>query len=196
MLIDPHDLAAATVEFEAVDFQRVFWSAHMDDPLGTGTSAARFSSADGSFRTLYAAATLDAAIAETIIRDRFEGGGGRSLFASEIESRCVAQIQAVTPLRLVDLRTDGCFQLGISTDIVGAKGTASGWAQSRELAGHVHSEPTMDGILYKSRLTDVECIAVFDRAVGTKLAASSVMMLAAAPLLPEALDRLRTRIIA
>ena len=83
----------------------------MKTPLGTGPSMARFSSFDGNFQTLYAAASLATAIAETIVRDRFEGGGARQLFSSELEKHCVAQLSATVPFYLVDLRTMAAFSL-------------------------------------------------------------------------------------
>jgi hypothetical protein len=165
MNLDEVALAKVTAAFRPKAYSRISQLAHMDTPLGTGPGMARFSSIDGNFQTLYAAASLAAAIAETIVRDRFEGGTARQLFSSELEKHCVAQLSATVPLYLVDLRTDGYFQLGVSTDIASAKG----WDQSRKLAQYVYDHTALDGFLYRSRLTGANCIAVFNRAIDAKL---------------------------
>ena len=162
-----------------------------DTPLGTGPGEARFSSIEGDFHTLYAATNLATAIAEAIVRDRFEGGGPRLLFSTELEERCVVQLSARVPLDSIDLRRDGCFQLGVSTDIASAKG----WDQSRKLARHVYDQTALDGFLYRSRLTGANCIAVFGRAIATKLTAGRARSLTAAPGLEVALKSLSVEVI-
>ena len=195
MKLDPAALATVTVAFKPNRYQRVFSAAYKANPLGTGPGMARFSSLHGNFNTLYAAANLATAIAETVVRDRFEGGGARLLFARELSSRCVAPISADHPLALVDLRDGGCFPLGVSTDITGAKGSATGWPASRELAQHVHDHSSLDGFLYRSRLTGRFCVAVFDRAVVANLKSGPVRALFAAPHLLKALEALRVEVI-
>jgi hypothetical protein len=191
MQLDAAALAKTTAAFRPKAYKRIFPLEHKDTPLGTGLSSARFSSIKGNFHTLYAAVSLATAIAEVVVRDRFEGGGPRLLFSSELATRCVAQLSATVPLDLVDLRTDGCFQLGVSTDIASAKG----WDESRALAQRVHDDTALDGFLYRSRLTGANCIAIFDRATATKLAAGKARPLAAAPCLAEALESLSTKVI-
>lgn len=195
MKLSASALAKVTTAFRPKTYQRVFPLMFKDTPLGTGYGKARFSSTDASFRTLYAASSLAAALAETIIRDRFEGVSERRLFSTELTEACVAPVSAVTPLVLVDLRSDGCFKLGVSTDIAAAKGESDGWAASRELAQHLHDNTALDGILYRSRLTGADCIAVFDRAIAPKLTAGPALPLLSALYLPEALNRLAIEII-
>lgn len=191
MDIDAASLTKITASFKPRAYKRIFELKHKDTPLGTAPASARFSSMKGDFCTLYASVSLKTAIAEAIIRDRFEGGRPRLLFGSELEDRCVAQINSIMPLSLVDLRTDGCFQLGVSTDIASAKG----WKESRVLAQHVHDHTTLDGFLYRSRLTGDNCIAVFDRAILSKLTAGKARALLASPGLPTALDNLNVTVI-
>lgn len=152
---------------------------------------ARFSSTKGNFNTLYAACSLATAIAETVIRDRFEGSSTRLLFSTELTNSCTASISAISALQLVDLRTDGCFQLGISTDIASAKG----WDSARALAQHIHDQTMLDGFLYRSRLTGANCIAVFDRTISAKLTAEKSRDLAAVPQLSSALESLNIELI-
>lgn len=188
-------LTRVTSSFLPRSYHRIFPLAHIETPLGTGPGKARFSSLDGSFHTLYAAASLATAIAETIIRDRFEGVPERCLFSSELTGSSVASLSATAPLKLVDLRTDGCFQLGLSTDVAGAKGHSEGWAASREVAQYVHDQTDFEGFLYRSRLTGAHCIAVFDRAIPTKLMAGAGRPLLSARKLQKALEELRIQII-
>ncbi|WP_082342628.1 MULTISPECIES: RES family NAD+ phosphorylase [unclassified Shinella] len=191
MKLYPAALTKITQAFKPKNYARIFPAAHKATPLGTGPGMARFSSVNGNFNTLYAASSLATAIAETIIRDRFEGGGARLLFSSELENSCIASISSISPLQLIDLRTDGCFQLGVTTDIASAKG----WDDSRALAQHIHDHTTLDGFIYRSRLTGANCIAIFDRAVSVKLTAGKSTELAAVPQLPSALESLSTEII-
>lgn len=195
MKLEAAALTKVTSAFRPIAYQRVFPLAFKDAPLGTGPGKARFSSVDGNFHTLYAAASLAAAIAETIIRDRFEGVDSRRLFSSELANSCVAALTATDPLNLVDLRTDGCFQLGISTDIVGAKADGDGWAASRGLAQHIHDHSALDGFLYRSRLTGANCVAVFDRAIAAKLTAGPGRALSSAQHLAAALAKLSVEVI-
>ncbi|MDB5439998.1 MAG: hypothetical protein JWM33_2425 [Caulobacteraceae bacterium] len=188
-------LAKVTIAFMPKAYQRVFPLAFKDTPLGVGPGKARFSSVDGNFHTLYAAASLASAIAETIIRDRFEGLPERRLFSTELAKACVAPLTAIAPLRLIDLRNDGCFQLGISTDIAGAKGESDGWMASRDLAQYLHDHTPLDGILYRSRLTGANCVAVFDRAIGAKLTAGTGQSLPSARHLSVALKSLAVKVI-
>jgi len=179
------------IAFRPKTYKRIFSSAFSGTPLGTGPGAARFSSIDGNFNTLYAAVSLATVIAETIIRDRFEGGGPRLLFSSELTGRSVAEISATAPLDLIDLRTDGCFKLGVSTDIASAKG----WNLSRELAQYIHDHTAVDGFLYRSRLTGFNCVAIFDRAIASKLMGDNVVELTATPDLTVALLELSVDVV-
>lgn len=184
-------LTKVTQAFKPKHYVRIFLEAHKGTPLGTGPGMARFSSTNGNFNTLYAACSLATAIAETIIRDRFEGNSARLLFGTELKRFCAASISAISPLELVDLRTDGCFQLGITTDIASAKG----WDDARSLAQYIHDQTMLDGFLYRSRLTGGNCIAVFDRAICAKLIAGNSRDLVAVPQLSSALESLSTEII-
>jgi hypothetical protein len=191
MKLDPGALTKVTLAFRLKNYVRIFPKAYKATPLGTGQGMARFSSAKGNFNTLYAASSLATAIAETIIRDRFEGDGARFLFGSELADSCIASISAASPLQLVDLRTDGCFQLGVSTDIASAKG----WDDARALAQCIYDDTLLDGFVYRSRLTRANCVAIFDRAISVKLTAGKSRDLAAVPRLASALKSLSTKII-
>jgi hypothetical protein len=135
--------------------------AHRATPLGMGFGDTRFASPTRSFKLLYIAQDIATSIAEAVIRDRFEGKIDRELVDADIADWGVCEVSAKRELRLVDLRTDGCFKLGISTDIVGAKVHDEAKAFSQEL----YDTTDLDGILYHSRLRRRNCMAIYDRAV-------------------------------
>lgn len=133
--------------------------------MGFGSS--RFSSPGRSFKLLYLAQDIATAIAETIVRDRFEGVAKRVLDRSEIEDWAVTEVSATSPLLVLDLRKTGLLRLGVSTDAARAKSHREGQAMSEAL----HAGFAVDGLLYASRLTGADCLAVYERAVQAKLSA-------------------------
>lgn len=71
------------------------------------------------------------------------------------------------PLVVIDLRTTGLLKLGVNTDAARAKRHRDG----QKLSESIYGTFAVDGLLYSSRLTSAECVAVYDRAVGDKLEA-------------------------
>ena len=136
-----------------------------------GYGQTRFASPDRSFQLVYLARDLMTGVAETIVRDRFEDQTDRTLHASEVSDWAASTITVRSPLIVVDLRTTGLLKLGVTTDASRAKAQETGRLLSQEL----YKRFAVDGILYLSRLTAAECIAVYDRAVATKLAASKAV---------------------
>ena len=61
-------------------------------------------------------------------------------------------------------------RLGVSTDAARAKSQTQG----RRLSQSIYDGTDVDGLLYMSRLTGMSCVAVYDRAVSAKLAATPV----------------------
>lgn len=59
--------------------------------------------------------------------------------------------------------------LGVSTDAVRAKDQAAG----RRLSQEVYEDTDFDGIFYMPRITNKECVAVYDRAVASSLEAEA-----------------------
>ncbi|CAN7620364.1 RES family NAD+ phosphorylase [Pararhizobium sp. LjRoot238] len=88
----------------------------MATPLGMGFGNTRFSSPDRKFRLVYIARDLPTAIAETIVRDRFEGAAKRVLDESEVEEWAVAEVTATALLLVLDLRTTGLLRLGADSE--------------------------------------------------------------------------------
>jgi hypothetical protein len=73
----------------------------------------------------------------------------------------IATLPNEEPL-LLDMRNAGCLDIGAPTDAVRARHFAAGQALGRSI---YTEHPDVDGIIYASRLTGDDCIAVFDRAL-------------------------------
>jgi len=101
------------------------------------------------------------AIAETIIRDRFQDKAKHVLLEDEFDDYSIAAISKADPLFLVDLRHEGASLLGVSTDAVRARTQRPG----RNLSQTLHVRTMLDGIVCMSRITNRECVAVYHQAV-------------------------------
>lgn len=191
MIIDGALLASQVRLFEFSNYVRVIPSIHQATPLGCAPGTSRFGGTDKSFAVLYAASDLATAIAETVVRDRFEGLADRRLFAAELVDRTAVEVDTVKPLRLVDLRAGGCLKLGISTEIAGAKC----FDEAQHFSDMVHKDGAIDGILYPSRLTAANCVAVFNEAITSHLKEIGVAPLVQLGKVGKALETLNIRLI-
>lgn len=191
MDLDPDVVASLIAGYQPTAYLRVTPIAHRATPLGMGFGRTRFASPTDAFKLLYIAEDLATSIAEAIIRDRFEGASARELTAGELAGWGVAEVRAPVPLRLLDMRTTGCFLLGVSTDITGAKAQD----EARQFSQAVFNQTDLDGILYLSRLTRRTCVAVYDRAATSKLDAGPVHNLETLAALVPALAALRVVLI-
>lgn len=193
MKLDEAILGELTVRLDPSGYLRIIPRAHQATPIGMGHGDSRFSSPSESFKILYAAQDLPTALAERVIRDRFQGRQKRTLVPDELENFAVAVISARTPLRLVDLRTSGTSRLGIPTDAVRGRAQQAG----RKFSQMLHDSTDLDGIVYMSRITNAECVAVYDRAVMSKFDADcSVANLVRLTDLESALRSLNITVVA
>lgn len=165
MTFDPAILHELTSGLELDGYLRIIPQMHRATPLGTGHGLSRFSSPDRSFTLLYAARDLPTAIAERIVRDRYQGRRRRTIALEEIEHFAVAALSTRAPLRLIDLRTSGASRLGVPTDAVRGRAQQAG----RRLSQQLYTGTDCDGIVYMSRITNAECVAIYDRAISAKL---------------------------
>lgn len=191
MDLEPDVVASLVATYQPTAYLRVTPIAHRATPLGMGYGKTRFASPSDAFKLLYIAEDLATSVAETVIRDRFEGAITRELTAGEVAGWGAAEVSAQVPLRLLDIRTAGCFLLGVSTDITGAKAQD----EARQFSQAVFDQTDLDGILYLSRLTRRTCVAVYDRAVEPKLDAGPVHELETLVALVPALSALRVVVI-
>jgi hypothetical protein len=184
--LDPKCVGELAIQFQPRGYLRVMPRMHVATPLGMGFGQSRFASPDQSFQLIYIASDLATGIAETIVRDRFEGRDKRVLDLSEVEDWAVSEISATSPLMVIDLRTTGLLKLGVSTDAARAKAQDQG----RKLSQAIYSRFAADGLLYLSRLTGAECLAVYNRAVSSKLRAQPAVEALRLPQLVPALEQL------
>lgn len=191
MAFDPKILKSLVRRVAPADYLRCTPWARRATPLGMGFGETRFASPTKAFKLIYIAEDLPTAIAEAIVRDRFENKTKRELMISDVEDWGVCAVSATRPLRLLSLRGDACFKLGISTDIVGAK--AHG--EARTFSQKLYDETDLDGIVYHSRLLRKNCMAIYDRAVTTSLDATSVVQLERLATFVPALKTLKIRLI-
>jgi hypothetical protein len=179
-------LQERVLEASIADWPRILPSRHRSTPANAGFGSSRFSSPSGAFRVLYAADNFPTAFAEAVVRDRLEGKARRFLYRPHLEQLCVTSISSSRKLALLDLRGAAAFEIGIDTDANRARAHGSGQALSEV----VHANMTdIDGILFNSRLTTGDCVAIYDRAFPA-LSGTPPVALIQATLLPTELTRL------
>ena len=156
---------------DVTDYVRIVRRAYKNVPLGMGFGKSRFSSPTDAFKVLYLAQDTRTAIAEVIVRDRFQNRTNRELLIEELDDYSVAAMRSENPLELIDLRGVGANALGVPTDAVRGRNQIAG----RKFSQAIHDQTEVDGIVYLSRITNGECIAVYDRAIG-KLSTDKVAL--------------------
>lgn len=186
MKIVTSKLRERVLEARIADWPRILPSRYRSTPANAGFGSSRLSSPSGAFRVLYAAGDFPTAFAEAVVRDRFEGKTRRFLYRPHLEQMCVTSISSSRELVLLDLRGATAYEVGIDTDANRARSHTSGQALSEA----VHAEMTaIDGILFNSRLTTGDCVAIYDRAFSA-LSGTPPVALLQATLLPAELTRL------
>lgn len=160
---DPERLREVLTPYHLRHAVRILPSRFASTPLGAVPAPSRFSDPSGTFTVLYVAESFQSAFLETLVRQRFTGTVRRTLPASELDGRSVAEISSISALRLLDLRGDGATRIGAPPGVVGdARHIAS-----RTLSAALHeSVPEADGIVYPSRLSHDPCVALYGRACG------------------------------
>jgi hypothetical protein len=83
-------LQELAVRIDVTGYLRVIEAKHRATPTGMGYGATRFSSPTDSFTLLYAAQDLPTALAEKVIRGRFQGKKRRVLLEEDIEEQVVS----------------------------------------------------------------------------------------------------------
>lgn len=192
MTLDPDILADLAVDLTPKAYVRVTPMAHAATPLGAGFGVTRFASPTKAYKVIYLGQDLTTSVAETLVRDRFQGKANRKLLDVEAETWGATEVSASAPLTLIDLRTTGLVRLGVSTEA--ARGKAQG--QGRKLSQAIHDQTDAHGLVYRSRLTGRTCICVYDRALPGVLAASSVVEVTRLAGFVDALRELNVTLIA
>lgn len=165
------------------------------DPLGYGFSRSRFSDprrVKRPFGILYAGATFEVAVLETLVRDAKNHNPGVLLISRAELGRLVhVAITVREDLEVVDLRGGNPIAMGIPTDAVRARAHARGRKLTLAIYGHTDCP---DGLCYPSRLNQDENVAIYDRALH-KLIAGPRRGLDQCPELAAVLDRYRIAIV-
>lgn len=165
MTFDAAILRELVVRIDVTGYLRIMEARHRATPTGMGHGKTRFSSPTDRFTVLYAAQDLPTALAEKVIRDRFQGRKERVLLEADLDESVVASLIGLAPLKLLDLRTSGASRLGVPTDAVRGRTQQAG----RKFSQRLYDSTDFDGIVYMSRITNAECVAIYDRAVETEL---------------------------
>ena len=192
MILDPTILADLAVAITPKSYVRVTPIAHAATPLGAGFGITRFASPTKAFKVIYLGQDLTTGIAETLVRDRFQGRTRRKLLDVEAALWGATEVNAGAPLTLIDLRTTGPVRLGVSTEA--ARGKAQG--QGRKLSQAIHDQTDAQGLIYMSRLTGRTCICVYDRALPGGLVATPVVEVTRLTGFVDALRELNVTLIA
>ena len=192
MNLDPDILADLAVAITPKSYVRITPMAHAATPLGAGFGVTRFASPIKAFKVIYMAQDLTTGVAETLVRDRFQGKARRKLLDVEATLWGATEVNANAPLTLIDLRTTGLVRLGVSTEA--ARGKAQG--QGRKLSQAIYDQTNAQGLIYISRLTGRTCICVYDRALPGMLAATPVVEVTLLAGFVDALRELNVTLIA
>jgi len=192
VILDPDILADLAVAIMPKSHVRITPMTHMATPLGAGFGVTRFASPTKAFKVIYIAQDLTTGVAETLVRDRFQGKARRRLLDVEAALWGATEINASAPLTLIDLRTTGLVRLGVSTEA--ARGKVQG--QGRKLSQAIYDQTNAQGIIYLSRLTGRTCICVYDRALPGRLVATPVVEVSLLAGFVDALRELNVTLIA
>ncbi|BAK67285.1 hypothetical protein SLG_26100 [Sphingobium sp. SYK-6] len=165
MTFDAAILRELAVGIDVPGYLRIIEARRRATPMGVGHGKTRFSSATNAFTVLYAAQDLPTAIAEKVIRDRFQGKQARVLLGADLDELVVTNLIALKPLKLLDLRTSGASRLGVPTDAIRGRAQKAG----RRFSQQLYDATDFDGVVYMSRITNAECVAIYDRAAEVKL---------------------------
>lgn len=111
MTLDKAILRELAVSIDVTGYLRIMDAAHRASPTGMGYGKTRFASPTDSFKLLYVAQDLQTALAEAIIRDRYQGKQKRELLEEDVEQSIIASMMSLAPLKLLDLRASGASRL-------------------------------------------------------------------------------------
>jgi hypothetical protein len=192
LILDQAILADLAVAITPKAYVRVTPMAHAATPLGAGFGVTRFASPSKTFKVTYIAQDLTTGIAETLVRDRFQGRARRTILDVEAALWGATEVSAGAPLTLIDLRTTGLVRLGVSTEAARGKAQSHG----RKLSQAIYDQADAAGLIYNSRLTGRTCICVYDRALPGELVATPVIELTLLAGFVDALHELNVTLIA
>jgi hypothetical protein len=160
-------------------------------PLGMGYGLTRFASPTKVYKLVYLAADPKTSIAEAIVRDRFQHKAHRRMTEEEFDLWSMCSITRSDTFKLLDLRGDGPTLLNIPTDAINGRNHRAGRAFSERL----YNQTALDGILYPSRFTKKDCVALYDRALTGRIDVSAAVDLPRLRKLPDYMRELKIDVI-
>lgn len=178
-------------------FFRLVKNCHLEG-LGVGWGASRFvprpasPPSDRDYRALYAARDLDTAFAETVLRD--EAVGCFDAFPIPLKVLQIWDVVEIlaSDLTLADLRNHQALVARVATDALHAQVHDEGQKLGRE----IYDDPRdFAGLIFQSRLTGVENIMVYDRAISLGLQSVSRQPLLKCKAFAATLDRFALSIV-
>ena len=160
------------------NFVRIMPTIYATSPLGFGSGTSRFSPRylksrpTPPFGLIYGTVDVATAAYEAIIRDRFDLQPSRILRPVDYSTRSAVNFSTARGggLTLLDLTAGNAVRFGVPTDVIRYSNHKSGQFFSEFVYANM---PTVDGILYSSRFTELLCVAVYDRAIPKLIAASA-----------------------
>lgn len=116
----------------------------------------RFDDPDGVYKVLYAARDLPTAFGETLVRVP----AVTDVLSADVLVRARSELATTRPLRLYPLVDEGVSAHGLSfTELHGGD-----YGPTWRVSADIHATTDVDGILYTSRFSNRQCVALFDRA--------------------------------
>ena len=153
------------------NYSRVFRKSYSSTPLGVGKLGSRFSTTEedrnkmnqNSHRILYGASTIETAVYEAIVRDRYDLQPVRMLHPENYQNFAIAQFLSESMINLLDLTRRRASRYGVPTNVIRSSDHSHGQHFSKFVYENM---PEIDGFIYSSRFTEHDCVALFhDRAV-------------------------------
>lgn len=168
--LPPPDLATRPLPVHALnlaltDVMRIHRSAYSPifyNRRSKSSTVFRFDAPDDEYGVLYASESFTACMAETLIREKFEGQSAPLyLSESELAKRSVSLLGQDVPrlLQLADL-TQPLFHLGFTAQVLADPDYVASNAWSLAIFDHPQR---LDGIYFRSRYANAPSIALFDR---------------------------------
>lgn len=152
------------------NYGRVFRKDYVSTPLGVGNRGSRFSATEedrnkmnkNSHRILYGGSSIETAVCEAIIRDRYDLQPSRVLYPENYRSFSVAQFFSESMLDLLDLTRGRASRYGVPTNVIRSTDHSHGQHFSKFVYENM---PEIDGFIYSSRFTEHDCVALFSIAL-------------------------------
>ena len=153
------------------NYSRVIQKDFVSTPLGVGNQGNRFSATEedrnninrNSHRILYGASSIETAVYEAIVRDRYDLQPSRVLYPEDYLYFAIVQLSSESMVNLLDLTSGRSTRYGVPTDVIRSSDHSHGQHFSKFVYENM---PEIDGFIYSSRFTEHDCVALFhDRAI-------------------------------